>query len=88
MIGRWLVIRLTLCALALAGTAHAAPEIIIADFEGIVIPKHGGFRKTGSELFSNGGAIEASVKGWKIRSIYKVLIPVLPGMHQWFPWSG
>ena len=32
--------------------------------------QNGGFEKTGIELFSEGGAIEASIKGWKIRSIY------------------
>jgi len=45
-------------------------EVFANDRQAIATGQRNGFEKTGIELFSEGGAIQATVKGWKMRSTY------------------
>jgi len=45
-------------------------EVFANDRQAIATGQRNGFEKTGIELFSDGGAIQATVKGWKMRSTY------------------
>lgn len=45
-------------------------EAFANDRQAIATGQKNGYKKTGIELFSKGGAIQATVKGWKMRSTY------------------
>ena len=45
-------------------------EVFANDRQAITTGQKNGYKKTGIELFSKGGAIQAKVKGWKMRSTY------------------
>lgn len=45
-------------------------EVFANDRQAIATGQENGYKKTGIELFSQGGAIQASVMGWQMRSIY------------------
>ncbi len=46
-------------------------EVFANDRQAITTGQRGGSEKTGIELFSKGGPMEATVRGWKMRSIYQ-----------------
>ena len=45
-------------------------EVFANDRQAIATGQKNGYKKTGIELFSKGGTIQANVKGWKMRSTY------------------
>jgi sucrose-6-phosphate hydrolase SacC (GH32 family) len=45
-------------------------EAFANDRQAVATGRKNAWRKTGIELFSEGGAIQAAVKGWRMQSIY------------------